>query len=324
MTNSYSPLIHVGLMKCGSSFLQDKIFNDTFGYCVVDKVGDKSAIGITIQATPILNLDACSIKEKIDPELKKYTKQGLVPVMSSEGFTGNTHSGSFNAKENADKLNKIFPNAKILLVIREQQKMIHSAYQQYIKQGGIKRLCNYLNPIKDEWFKEFNCKEFPHFNLKQFEYHHLIQYYQQLFGQSNVLVLPMEYLSNDPKNFINSILKFSGCSTIEKLPDHLFEKTNESLPAAFLSIQRWLNIKLVQSEYFSEPFVGDAGMKYKYKLVKWGKRIKRYKVIPNGFNKRVYAKRERKIRDHCKGQFEKSNHKTSELIGFDLKSLGYE
>jgi hypothetical protein len=50
------------------------------------------------------------------------------------------------------------------------------------------------------------------------EYNRLIRYYFGLFGRPNVLVLPLELLSQEPRDFVQRIMTFSGVdATSERL-----------------------------------------------------------------------------------------------------------
>jgi hypothetical protein len=85
----------------------------------------------------------------------------------------------------ADRLRALFSDARILICIREQKKVILSCYNQYIKKGGAISISSYLN-VSDR-------TRVPLFDFRHFMYHRLISYYQQIFGRDRVLVLPTSF-----------------------------------------------------------------------------------------------------------------------------------
>ena len=54
--------------------------------------------------------------------------EAKVPVISHERLSGYPHSGGHDSKEIAHRLAAVFPNAKVVIVIREQKSMILSNY----------------------------------------------------------------------------------------------------------------------------------------------------------------------------------------------------
>ena len=68
--------------------------------------------------------------------LQRIVDEGLSPVVSFERFSGNPFSGGYDSKEIADRLVQVFPDARVLVVVREQRSMIVSTYKQYVREGG--------------------------------------------------------------------------------------------------------------------------------------------------------------------------------------------
>jgi hypothetical protein len=100
-------------------------------------------------------------------------------------FLGSPHCGGFNGYDNFLKIKSLFPNAKILVCIREQTDMIFSNYKQYIKNIGILSLNRYVYSFKRRSF-------LPEFNLSYFCFDKIIDAYMNAFGNKNVLVLPLD------------------------------------------------------------------------------------------------------------------------------------
>ena len=71
---------------------------------------------------------------------------GFIPVLSHERLAGNFMSGCWDNDILAKRLSLLFPEAKILLCIREQRSILYSIYQQYVKEGGGGNIQTFLFP----------------------------------------------------------------------------------------------------------------------------------------------------------------------------------
>ncbi|TVQ49557.1 MAG: hypothetical protein EA365_00325 [Gloeocapsa sp. DLM2.Bin57] len=134
-------LIHIGYPKTASTFLQTVIFNnEENGF--VSPWGTQAAIAIEefVLTNPFL-FDPEYTRQKLMPDIHKAEKEGLIPVLSNEGLVSlNIHSyKNYMADCIANRINQAFPDAKILIMIREQKSMIYSAYKEHIKGNGIVR-----------------------------------------------------------------------------------------------------------------------------------------------------------------------------------------
>ena len=124
----------------------------------------------------------------------------MFPVISRERLSGAVNAGDQDVKEIADRLQMLFPGGRILIMIREQKRMLASIYSQYVKGGG---------PLTLEQFVDAPLRHrsmYAYFDIDRMQYHYLIRYYQGLFGQHNVLVLPYEMLPRDPGSVVRQIL----------------------------------------------------------------------------------------------------------------------
>ena len=314
------PLIHIGLMKAGSTFLQGKLFKSKYGY--IQPFSIKEFIQPKISACPILRLDNDKLKREIKKIVEKHEMSNQRIVFSYEGLAGNLHSGSVTAKENADKIKLIFPEGKVLLIIREQKSIILSSYYHYLKLGGVKSLNNYLRGFP--YSKSiFNSLALHHFNLPQLEYNYLIKYYIDLFGHDNVKVLPLELFKVSPLYFINNILYFSDIKELDHLPEEFSTVSGATLSPTSIKLKRLLNFIMVQSEFYPSPLFGNIGWRYQNILVQNLKRIDYHNLIPKKINKAIKERDQYVINSFLSEYYKESNNSTAELIGFDLRKLGY-
>ena len=103
-------------------------------------------------------------------------------------------------RENAYRLNNILPEAKIMIFIRNQPDMIASTYLQYLKAGGTYSVTKFLRTKR---FYKLNDIIF--FYYSYFEYDKLIEFYESLFGNTNIYLYLFEDFLNNPQKFIEKL-----------------------------------------------------------------------------------------------------------------------
>ena len=239
-------------------------------------------------------------------KLQRAWERSLIPVLSDERLCGSPHSGGYDSVMIAERLAKVFPEAQILIVIREQKNAIYSLYQQYIRDGGAATLKNYLTPR--------NPAEIPQFRFSHLEYHHLVQYYFKLFGRSNVLVLPYEWLSKNPEKFTAQITEFSGAGNEIKIPQTAERYT--SLTAFTIGLKRQANRFLVRNS------LNPAGNLHLKHHEKHFQNVNRF--IPAFFSKRLEKRQRSYIAKRVRNRYAFSNRETQKLIKAELEKLGYD
>lgn len=306
-------LLHIGYHKTGSRWLRFLFFgNPQTGFGWVDKAGPDHPVRRLVGARP-LEFDAEQSRAEFEPLLQKLVDEGLSPVVSFERFSGNPFSGGYDSKEIADRLVQVFPDARVLVVVREQRSMILSTYKQYVREGGALPVRKFMLPPTSRSMRV------PWFDLRHFEYDHLLAYYHRLYGAEAVLARPYEQFVADPASFVEQIARFAGRpldeETLAKLP---FEsKTNPGPPATAIAARRMLNGLGVRSDLNPAPPLASP--------VFWrlGKRIDRLSLAPQGVVAKEEAKLRRTIEETVGERYVESNRRTAELIGVDLGSYGW-
>ncbi|HSC75792.1 MAG TPA: sulfotransferase [Pseudomonadales bacterium] len=304
-----TPLIHIGFPKALSSWMQKSLFKPEQGFInVLDSL--HTTIGL-IDPTPFCFDEALCIRF-IEEALKKNAgTNNLVPVCSAEALIGNPYCGGYNAKQNADRLKQLFPDARILLIVREQRQLMRSLYKTMVVWGmphSIKRL---LNPKDTSLAPQFNL-DFLRFDLAT-------AYYQQLFGRDNVLVMPYEAFIDDPKHFMLTILQHAQCSptpAFERLPWK--KRVNKNQPLISLYLQRLRNLLLSSPFNYAGPLASTEAQVHK--------RIKRSKnnSFPAFTNNWFEDDFRQTVSTVFSGQFAASNTRLQQLTGLDLAAYGYE
>ena len=306
-------LVHIGYHKTGSRWLRDLFFgNPATGYGWVDKAGEEHPVRRLVRARPF-EFDAEASRREFEPLLAKIVDAGLQPVVSFERLSGNPFSGGYDSKEIADRLVQVFPDGRVLAVVREQRSMIVSTYKQYVREGGAMSVTKFMQPPTSRSLR------IPWFDFRHFEYHHLLGYYRRLFGAERVLALPYEQFRGDPRSFVERLAEFAGRPlTAEQLDALPFEaQTNPGPPATAIAARRWLNGLGVRTDLNPAPPLASPAC---WKL---GKRIDRLSLAPRRAVSHEEEKLRRLVAERVGDRYVESNRRTAELTGLDLGGYGW-
>jgi hypothetical protein len=310
MATKKIPLIHVGYPKALSSWLQKFLFTPRNGFCkVLDPLVTQLFV---IDATPF-TFNPDQARAWMEKERQGHAGDDLQEVITSESLVGHTHCGGYNAKTNADRLKILCPEAKILIVVREQRAMIRSLYKTWIVWGMPHSIDRILHPLEPGLS--------PQFNLDFLRYDLLVDYYQKLYGKENVLVLPYELFEADALDFIHKIFAHVGMSMTTEQQDHLpvKRKVNRGQTLLNLLIERWRNMFFLSSPFNYAGLFNSTENNLKKRII----RSKR-NIFPAFMNRWFEKGFEQKVRDRCRGEFAQSNQRLTELTGLDLSVYGYE
>ena len=226
-------LIHIGYHKTGTTWLQHELFgNPEMDY--IQPIPFDDLIEAMVKPKS-WNFDPIGCRIQFKDSISRALERDMIPVISAERLSGNPHSGGYDSKELASRIASVFPQANILIVVREQCAMIFSCYKQYVRMGGSLSLRDYLIPPND-------CR-IPLFDFNHFEYHHLIGLYQKLLGAEQVLVLPYEMFLSDPHSFVQRIRRHALSAEESELEENLpfTSRINNSPLAWSILLQRYTN-----------------------------------------------------------------------------------
>jgi Sulfotransferase family len=308
------PLVHVGYHKTGSTWLQLHVFRSKelgFALC-----GGGRKVKRHIVVPHDLAFEPSRCRQRFVSRFEREIETGLVPVLSAERLCGDVGFGAYDSVRLADRLAATFPEAKVLIVIREQRSMVFSTYQQYVRRGGMLPLERYLNrPASHEWAHPWPC------DLRHFEYDLLIAHYHQLFGRANVLVLPYELFRRDAVDFIRRIIAFAGASghvdAERRLP--VGEVSNPSVPVGTVALKRYLNYVVREQTNAWAPIHKDGILGRASGLVP---------VIgnslPPAFHARIEARMRERIAKAVGRRYCASNARTERLTNLVLRGYGYQ
>lgn len=160
--------VHVGLMKTGTTFLAKEVY---------PKIKN-------IHYEERCDLDQCTENGK-----NLFFNQCLSGRPHLLGRTADM------ALHRADNLKALYPNAKIILNVRNKNAWLNSVYREYVRFGGNLNFLQFYDNF-DKNFLDFNG---------------YINYLKKLFGTENVYVSDYETLNNNPEEYIKDLCNFVDC-----------------------------------------------------------------------------------------------------------------
>lgn len=302
-------LIHVGYHKTGTTWLQNHLFNrEDMGYTSPWGGQAGEAVDAFVVCNPF-RFDPIAAREVFAEGIKNATNRSLIPVISNEAMCGGVNPRHRYEKNVADRLYQTFPEAKILVTIREQKVAVLSHYREKIASGGVETISEYLSK---PWHKPGFA---PPCSIDHFEYDLFVEYYQKLFGKHRVLVLPQELLKSDRQFFCDQLADF-------------LEIPHGSAPESKDSRVGWRGWSLLYRLRCNQLHLGvNTGPKSRnslmYKLVqKLGKVIAT--LTPKTWDEEVETRLKSEVKEKIGDYFAHSNERLQKLTDLDLKNLGYD
>jgi hypothetical protein len=309
-------LVHIGYPKTATTWIQEFLFQPEAGMRWLGKKGRRHPVRQLVRVLPF-QFDAGAFRARFEPLLKAVESEGLLPVVSFERLSGHPFSGGYDAKELSARLKDVFPDAGVLIVIREQRSMILSTYKWYVAKGGPSSLRGFLKSPRS------GDRRVPWFDMQHFEYHHLIDHYRQLFGTEAVQVLAYEQFLRDPQWFVADVARFSGvdidAELLRSLPYR--ERTNTASSAARIAVQRRANHFVGRAEFNPATF-------FRSRLAQRAGRgaidhLPLERITPSAFEARTERNLRRLAFALVGDRYRESNRITQELTGIDLGAYGW-
>jgi hypothetical protein len=234
-----------------------------------------------------------------------------IPVISHEALSGTPSMGRYYGFEVADRLKSIFGEAKIIIGIREQKSIIRSLYDEYIIRGGTQNLEQFIGTKLDRPGYRPLCR------IDNFEYNLLISKYIDLFGKSNVIVMPLEILRTNKDCYMRMLLDFTGAEGPVQA-DH--PPRNVGRGAFVMEIERRINHVL---KFDNAQFSDYKDYPLSIRLKNRSLRIAQ-KYLPKNLNANREKRYKALISQFVGPYFQGSNTQTARITGLDLEALGYD
>jgi len=300
-------LIHPGYHKTGTTWYQRKLFLPEFGY---RQLLDHDEVFAALIRPHGLTFEAAPARELIDSR-RSPADSGMIDVISSEILSGTPYYGARESDMYARRLKEVAPEARILITIREQMRMLAAIYMQYISRA--------LTIKPAEFFANDPIAGYFAFAPEHFEYHRLVKLYQDLYGAENVLVVTQEALAKDGLSVARQIAEFAGVSLPWDPAKISLEPESPSPPESFAPLLRRIN-------HFRSGPTGLGPMidlgpvsAFAYRATA---ALGRTKPVKNALRNVRPVSRE--VLRRYRGYYRDSNRKLLELMGGRLELPGYE
>ena len=243
-------IIHIGLPKCGSTFIQKKIFNNIeshkFKYCLNLKKHDSV---IKSHINKLKNNLSINEKFEIDENL----------IISNERLSGFC---PLTFENNAEKnLNFFSADNHIIIIIREPKAFLTSCYVNMINTNNLGKNPDFffenslVSPNKKFWIKKFD--------LESFEYQKLINAYKKRFKK--VTIFKFEDLINT-KIFNEFLLSYeinfeenlNNLEAENRSPTYFYVKTMTFMFDLINLILRISRLEKLLNYFFKKKFNQDT------------------------------------------------------------------
>ncbi|WP_067148375.1 hypothetical protein [Pseudotamlana agarivorans] len=222
-------IIHIGLHKTGTTFLQKHVF---------PRIESLSVIRAWDTHRKIIEFN---FKEKI--------------LITDEGISGDPWNGSYldEFKRNIRNVKRLYGDVKIIFGIRRHDEFILSLYKQYLHQKGYKDLSLLYHQDDSGMLKQ-----------RDLFFYERIAMLKEMF--SNVFIYSQETLKSRPSSFFKALFLFMDVScyfnfdTLEKKEEN--KGVSTKLQVEWLKRLNAINYKLLNLPFLPSLY-NSKFMKYK-------------------------------------------------------------
>ena len=296
-------------MKSASSFLQAKVFGAArFGFA---EPFPEARLVVTdrLQLDDGWAWDEVGHRAAFAADNEAVAAGGLVPVWSEERLLGDPVQNLYGGAVTAERLARAMPDARVLIVVREQRDLALSVYKEVIHDGQALRLTDVIG----------TGDEGPGFRPRLREdflrYDRACARYRALFGEDGVLVLPIEMLRVDPDGFLRRLQEFAGAEgrVSRTMPTG---RVHVGAGEASLRATRGLNrlrrpSPLGHPTRLSDKLVRRAGAGLSA-------------ALPRAAHDAAARRMRAVIEARYRGRFAEDNARLAAICGLDLRAYGYE
>lgn len=210
--------IYIGLPRCGSSYLQQEIFPQIGNYYNLSNRRETKYFKTRCA------FDAGVAEGIVQRNVESFDQKCDYAIISGGSFSGigdrglKKYTPSYR-EEFAKNLSLLFPEARIVLVVREFFDRITSLYcHKTATYQGYQTLKEFV----ETHFSD--CPDDMCFGGEYymgFDYDRLIEIYGKFFGLDNLLVLPYEQMKNNKTEFLSSLAAFIDSELILEASDRV-------------------------------------------------------------------------------------------------------
>jgi hypothetical protein len=309
-------LIHIGFHKTASTALQEHVFGDPATGFVRWAEDRKLAHPYLVCHSPLAPIPDQARDELLGLDAAAKAG-GKCLVVSHERLSGYYATGGFDSAAIARRMAEAFPEARILIVVREQRAMLESFYSQYVSDGGVLPFAKFMRPMPQTRLRA------PGFDPDFLLYDRLVQLYRGLFGADRVLVLPFELLKARPGEYVRRIGDHCGLTIGEDRFAAGLPRTNERRSIILQELVRQLN-RVQRSQ------LNPGGLVERLPVHRAANEISRrlsgtvHALTPGFVNRAILEGRRRRITQLAGSRYAASNSALERITGLALTEWGYD
>jgi hypothetical protein len=201
--------VHTGLVKTGSTFLQECVFPhlDTIHYYRKEV----ARAGLKLMFDHTRPPDPTSARAK---QLRKLIERARCPILlSDEKLSGHPGLKYEDFTKNLAALKAYIPQAHIIFIVRRQDDFFQSLYGHAVAKGwteGVEEFLN-LNAFAYTAGAAGRSSLVSPTDYRCLNLDAMVEGYFAAFGRERVQVLPYELLKRDPEQFLARLCSFMRC-----------------------------------------------------------------------------------------------------------------
>lgn len=298
-------LIHVGPHKTGTTWLQNALLAEARGIVYEP---DCEPSHRAFLHPPYGEFRVEVARSMFDEQLRRARDEEKPLVISDEALGGRPFGQRFLREIAAERIRLTFPEARILITIREQDAVILSMYSEYLRYGYSSSLRAFLEQ------ETGSPNLLPTLDLAYYDWSRMMDLYSDLFSPEQVLALPMEWGLKDSGNYPAALERFLGMRLDIPEGVNVLRPERPSMSGWALQVLRYANRTRPQDTRYlhgNGPFAPNS--------LAW--RVDR--ATPNWARRRSKRRMRRIVREMIGETFAASNSALQDRIEFNLASLSY-
>lgn len=194
-------LVHVGPHKTGTSWLQESLLKNAGG--VVYEQSFEPSFRAFLEPA-YHDFSDRAARDVYVPLLDRARVEKKPLVISDEALGGRSFGKRFVREVLAQRIQKVFPHARILMTTREQDAVILSMYGEYLRYGFSSSLKAFLTQETGRQAIH------PLLDLSYYEWDRALDFYESVFSPEQVLAIPMEWGLAEEGNYPSALEQFVG------------------------------------------------------------------------------------------------------------------
>jgi len=228
---SRNVVIHIGLHKTGTRFLQCMVFRqlDPARFNV-----NPDEVLVPIQKATRSAASSAAVREAVATWRASDDQRTL--VISEPHISGDMYSSHQDYRQNLALVRELFPEARIVFFVRKQSDWLQSAYRQHLVRGRAVPIEVFLNFYDGEFRPRIDRRVYGSRNIEALTLRFLDIYraYAEAYGEERVFLFRQEDLSKRGSAVKQRLADVLGLPRLPDLPRERSQNRSYSALAIYL------------------------------------------------------------------------------------------